>query len=78
MDYLCYSDPPCDGKLRWPELMGATIAQAKAKIFKDHPDPDLRFFIILPNMVPRSDYCCNRVNLFVNNSGIVIRVPIIG
>ncbi|RZC91840.1 hypothetical protein C5167_021553 [Papaver somniferum] len=78
MNFHCYSDPPCDGKLRWPELVGATIAKAKAKIMKDHSDPDLKIFIVRPNMVARADYCCNRVQLSVNWSGIVNSVPYIG
>ncbi|MCL7041440.1 hypothetical protein MKW94_018467 [Papaver nudicaule] len=78
MRFTCYSSPPCDGKIRWPELLGKTVAQAKAKILKDHPDPSLKFFILTPDMVPRGDLCCNRVNLFVNYSGIVTEVPMIG
>nr|CAE53111.1 protease inhibitor [Oryza sativa Indica Group] len=65
---------PCGGlKTEWPELVGLTIEQAKAKIKADRPDLQVEVLpvgtIILGVVVP------NRVILWVNT---VAEIPKIG
>ncbi|OWM66761.1 hypothetical protein CDL15_Pgr010413 [Punica granatum] len=66
----------CPGKNCWPELYGTIGEKALAVIKRENP-------MVLPLIVKEGtpvimDYCCDRVWVWVDNSGVVVRVPTIG
>ncbi|KAK1592020.1 hypothetical protein Q3G72_017881 [Acer saccharum] len=65
------------GKNSWPELVGALGEDAVATIKRENSSID--FPIILLDGTPViHDRLCNRVWVWVNTSGIVVRVPTVG
>ncbi|KAL1549006.1 hypothetical protein AAHA92_17163 [Salvia divinorum] len=67
----------CQGKDSWPELLGVSGKKAVKVIEKENP---LVNAIIVPptQTILPSDYRCDRVWVFVDDDGIVTRVPVIG
>lgn len=64
------------GKSSWPELVGKDGEEAKATIERENP-------LVTANIVNEGssvplDYRCDRVWVWVDDNGIVTRVPIIG
>lgn len=66
----------CKGKSSWPELVNATGEDAAAKIEKENPHVDA--IVLLDGTPTTADFRCDRVRVWVNSSGIVVRPPIIG
>ncbi|OIW01795.1 hypothetical protein TanjilG_03933 [Lupinus angustifolius] len=66
----------CKGKSSWPELVGVQGTEAEATIERENP---LVNVIIVPegNFVT-ADFKCDRVWVWVDASGNVKRIPIIG
>lgn len=67
----------CVGKDSWPELVGVSGEEAAKVIEKENSFVNA---IIVPptqSFIP-SDYRCDRVWVFVDDDGIVTRVPLIG
>ncbi|KAF5821997.1 putative proteinase inhibitor I13, potato inhibitor I [Helianthus annuus] len=63
------------GKSSWPELVGEKGVVAAAIIEKENP---LVNAIILPENSPATlDYRTDRVRVWVNSEGVVIRTPVI-
>ncbi|XP_056174432.1 glu S.griseus protease inhibitor-like [Syzygium oleosum] len=75
----CCQDPHCCSKgykYSWPELVGYNGDSAKATIEKDNP---LVTVYQIPEGAYRlTDFCCNRVYLWVDGNGNVTRVPTVG
>ncbi|CAI9288488.1 unnamed protein product [Lactuca saligna] len=72
--HLTMSD--CEGKSSWPELVGATGDAAAKKIEKENPRVDA--IVLLDGTPTTRDFRCDRVWVWVNSSGVVIRTPKIG
>ncbi|XP_031386017.1 uncharacterized protein LOC116199692 isoform X2 [Punica granatum] len=64
------------GKYCWPELYGTSGEKALAVIKRENPM--VMASIVKVGTAVIMDYCCDRVWVLVNNSGVVIRVPTIG
>jgi len=59
-----------DPKAAWPELVGLTGEEAKAKILQERPELTVE---IKPELGPCTmDYREDRVRIFVNNDGKVV------
>ncbi|KAL2510780.1 Serine protease inhibitor [Abeliophyllum distichum] len=66
----------CPGKDSWPELLGAKGEAAAAVIEKENRHVDA---IVLKEGTPvTKDFRCDRVRVWVNDNGIVIRIPRVG
>nr|XP_043634403.1 glu S.griseus protease inhibitor-like [Erigeron canadensis] len=66
----------CKGKSSWPELVGESGEAAAAKIEKQNPRVDA---IVLRDGTPTTtDFRCDRVWVWVDSYGVVIRTPNIG
>ncbi|KAK1428380.1 hypothetical protein QVD17_17213 [Tagetes erecta] len=65
----------CIGKSSWPELVGATGEAAATKIEKENPRVDA--IVLLDGTPTTRDLRCDRVWVWVNSNGVVIRTPII-
>ncbi|KAJ4726832.1 Proteinase inhibitor [Melia azedarach] len=66
----------CPGKNSWPELVGEAGEAAAAKVEKENPN--VNAIVILDGTPVTKDFRCNRVWVWVNNSGTVIRTPRVG
>ncbi|PWA76143.1 inhibitor of trypsin and hageman factor [Artemisia annua] len=66
----------CKGKSSWPELVGATGEGAAARIERENPHVDA--IVLLDGSPTTKDFRCNRVWVWVNSHGVVIRPPKIG
>ncbi|PWA57992.1 protease inhibitor 2 [Artemisia annua] len=65
----------CEGKSCWPELVGAKGEDAAVTIERENP---LVHAIVLLDGTPVTrDFRCDRVWVWVDSCGIVIRTPII-
>ncbi|KDP36376.1 hypothetical protein JCGZ_08645 [Jatropha curcas] len=65
----------CPGKSSWPELLGANGKAAAALIEKENKHVNA---IVLKEGTPVTrDFRCDRVWVWVNECGVVVRVPII-
>ncbi|KAL6343705.1 hypothetical protein AAG906_025070 [Vitis piasezkii] len=69
----------CRGKTSWPELLGVQKAVAKATVERENPyvtdvEIVLEGTIVPADLVP----VCTRVRIWVDESGIVTRVPLLG
>ncbi|RLN03657.1 hypothetical protein C2845_PM13G04740 [Panicum miliaceum] len=63
-------------KVWWPELLGAPATPAAMRISQDRPDVAVE---VLPPASPfEPGLNPERVRLFINDSGIVQYVPIVG
>ncbi|KAH7522165.1 hypothetical protein FEM48_Zijuj07G0109300 [Ziziphus jujuba var. spinosa] len=66
----------CQGKIQWPELVGKEGKEAEQTIERENPL--VNAIIVDEDTVVPANFRCDRVWVWVNASGIVIRVPIIG
>ncbi|PWA54177.1 proteinase inhibitor I13 [Artemisia annua] len=65
-----------NGKSSWPELVGATGEGAAARIERENPH--VNAIVLLDGSPTTKDFRCNRVWVWVNSHGVVIRPPEIG
>ncbi|KAD3338338.1 hypothetical protein E3N88_33859 [Mikania micrantha] len=63
------------GKNSWPELVGADGEAAAATI--ERQNPRVNAIVILDGTGTTRDFRCDRVWVWVNSDGVVIRTPII-
>ncbi|GAB2229049.1 hypothetical protein Droror1_Dr00023184 [Drosera rotundifolia] len=66
----------CPGKNVWPELVGETGQAAAGKVQREN-----RFvhaIVLLDGTPVTKDFRCNRVWVWVDHKGIVIRAPHVG
>ncbi|XP_052170045.1 inhibitor of trypsin and hageman factor-like [Diospyros lotus] len=69
-------DPCPPGKKAWPELVGADGEAAAAAIERENPAVKA---IVLPDGTPvTKDFRCNRVWVWVDPNGVVLREPRVG
>ncbi|CAA6658946.1 unnamed protein product [Spirodela intermedia] len=69
-------DIGCTGKSSWPELVGALGTVAVTIIESENPRVDA---VIVPEgAAVILNFDCNRVWVWVNKAGKVIKIPIIG
>ncbi|MCD9561261.1 hypothetical protein HAX54_020266 [Datura stramonium] len=66
----------CQGKLRWPELIGVPAKFAKQIILKENSSVH-KVEIIVANSLVYPDFSCNRVRLIINVLNVVIRIPMV-
>ncbi|OWM74131.1 hypothetical protein CDL15_Pgr008442 [Punica granatum] len=64
------------GKSSWPELIGLNGEAASAKIMMENPK--VQASTVKEGSFVTSDFRCDRVRVWVDNSDIVTRVPQIG
>ncbi|GFP85187.1 proteinase inhibitor [Phtheirospermum japonicum] len=64
------------GKYSWPELVGENGEAAAAVIEQQNSNVDA--IVLPPGSVVIQDFRCDRVWVWVNESGVVIRTPSIG
>nr|AKG97545.1 inhibitor protein [Oryza sativa Japonica Group] len=63
-------------KSSWPELVGVLATLAATKIGKDRPDVAVE---VLPPGAPLTpDFNDKRVRVFMDDNGIVFKIPVIG
>ncbi|KAH7522167.1 hypothetical protein FEM48_Zijuj07G0109500 [Ziziphus jujuba var. spinosa] len=67
---------PVIGKSSWPELVGKEGTVAEETIEREKPLVDA--IIVDKNATVTPDFRCDRVWVWVNTSGIVVKVPTIG
>ncbi|KAL6769443.1 hypothetical protein ACKKBG_A31040 [Auxenochlorella protothecoides x Auxenochlorella symbiontica] len=60
----------------WPDLVGMDKDEAKAKL--ERAFPNLKVFTVGQDRVVTMDYRRDRVRIFHNNEGSVVRVPRLG
>ncbi|OIW01797.1 hypothetical protein TanjilG_03935 [Lupinus angustifolius] len=65
----------CKGKSSWPELVGVQGTEAEATIERENPLVDA--IVLLEGTPVTKDFRCDRVWVWVDTNGIVIKVPII-
>ncbi|THG00270.1 hypothetical protein TEA_026296 [Camellia sinensis var. sinensis] len=70
------SSPACISKSSWPELLGAKGETAAATIERENPL--VNAVIVLEGTIVTKDFLCTRVRVWVDDCGIVTRVPVIG
>ncbi|PSS15966.1 Glu S.griseus protease [Actinidia chinensis var. chinensis] len=66
----------CEGKSEWPELLGTQGTTAEATIERENPLVDA--IIVLEGTIVIPTFDCKRVWVWVNENGVVTRVPMIG
>ncbi|KAL7084247.1 hypothetical protein ACP275_14G213300 [Erythranthe tilingii] len=63
----------CPGKNFWPELLGANGDAAAAVIERQNPNVNA---VVSTNPTPTTrDFRCDRVWIWVNANGVVLRAP---
>ncbi|KAI8012032.1 hypothetical protein LOK49_LG06G02790 [Camellia lanceoleosa] len=67
----------CPGKAAWPELLGAQGKIAAATIEREK-NYQVKAVILLIGTIVTSDFVCTRVRVWVDKSGIVVKVPVAG
>ncbi|XP_022035872.1 wound-induced proteinase inhibitor 1 isoform X2 [Helianthus annuus] len=67
---------PCPGKNSWPELVGKTGEVAAAIVEKENPL--VNAIVILDGTPTPRNFSCERVWVWVNTDGVVIRTPVSG
>lgn len=70
MFYFMYT-----GKGSWPELVGASGEAAAAVI--ERQNPNVHAIILKVGTPTTRDFRCDRVWVWVNDYGVVVRTPII-
>ncbi|KAI3668058.1 hypothetical protein L6452_43133 [Arctium lappa] len=65
----------CPGKYSWPELVGKNGEDAAVKI--EQENPHVHAIVILDGTPVTKDFRCDRVRVWVDCHGTVIRTPII-
>ncbi|KAK4490112.1 hypothetical protein RD792_000769 [Penstemon davidsonii] len=68
--------PGSNYNFQWPNLVGVDTQQAKAIILKENPLVTTKF--VHENEAANDDFCCNRVQVLLNQNGKVKRVPFVG
>ncbi|KAL5561768.1 hypothetical protein UlMin_031515 [Ulmus minor] len=63
----------CPGKNSWPELVGANGKEAAEQIEKENENVDA--IVILEGTPTTRDFRCERVWVWVNDYGVVTRIP---
>ncbi|XP_076883709.1 glu S.griseus protease inhibitor-like [Bidens hawaiensis] len=66
-----------EGKNSWPELVGTKGAAATATIERENPRVDAIVVVEGRDMVT-TEFRCDRVWVWVNSKGVVLRTPSIG
>ncbi|KAL4581115.1 hypothetical protein LXL04_017324 [Taraxacum kok-saghyz] len=66
----------CPGKSLWPELVGLTGEEAKRTIERENPH--VNAIVLLDGTPTTKDFWCDRVWVWVDSNGVVIRPPAIG
>ncbi|XVF80922.1 hypothetical protein PTKIN_Ptkin15bG0114100 [Pterospermum kingtungense] len=66
----------CPGKSSWPELLGLNGKTAKTTIERENHN--VSAIVLLEGTPTTRDFRCNRVWVWVNDKGEVVRVPTIG
>ncbi|KNA21306.1 hypothetical protein SOVF_043920 [Spinacia oleracea] len=66
----------CKGKQRWPELVGNDGKTAALKI--ESENSSVHIFILQEGSPVTSDFRCDRVRVFINTRGIVVKTPVVG
>ncbi|KAE8676220.1 Inhibitor of trypsin and hageman factor [Hibiscus syriacus] len=66
--------PP--GKNSWPELVGTNGESAKTTI--ENENPDVAAIVLLDGTQVTTDFRCDRVWVWVDRNGQVVRAPRIG
>ncbi|KMT00378.1 hypothetical protein BVRB_9g216830 [Beta vulgaris subsp. vulgaris] len=66
----------CPGKEVWPELLGKKAQVAKRTIEKENHL--VKGVIVKQGSFVTHDYRCDRVWIWTNDAGIVVKVPHIG
>ncbi|KAL7220213.1 hypothetical protein ACSBR2_013140 [Camellia fascicularis] len=64
-------------KAAWPELLGAQGKIAAATIEREK-NYQVKAVILLIGTIVTSDFVCTRVRVWVDKSGIVVKVPVAG
>ncbi|KAJ0791337.1 putative proteinase inhibitor I13, potato inhibitor I [Helianthus annuus] len=67
----------CEGKLSWPELVGATGEAATARIEQENPRVDA-IVVVEGRDIVVPQFRCDRVWVWVNSNGVVVRRPMVG
>ncbi|KAI8009311.1 hypothetical protein LOK49_LG06G02783 [Camellia lanceoleosa] len=65
----------CPGKAAWPELLGAQGKIAAATIEREK-NYQVKAVILLIGTFVTGDFVCTRVRVWVDKSGIVVKVPV--
>ncbi|KAI7726525.1 hypothetical protein M8C21_016215 [Ambrosia artemisiifolia] len=66
----------CKGKNSWPELVGERGVDAAATIERENRRVDA---VVIPEgSFVTADFRCDRVRVWVNSNGVVVRTPSIG
>lgn len=65
-------------KSAWPELVGMKVDGAAVIIMRENPTVIRVNPVVHGKMVPTTDFYCDRVWAWVNDSNVIIKVPIIG
>ncbi|PON83324.1 Proteinase inhibitor [Trema orientale] len=66
----------CAGKASWPELLGVQGEVAEATVERENTG--VGAVIVLEGSIVDAQFRCDRVRIWVDESGIVTRVPQIG
>ncbi|KAB2636714.1 proteinase inhibitor-like [Pyrus ussuriensis x Pyrus communis] len=66
----------CPGKKSWPELVGKNEEDAAAKI--EQENHGVRAIVLLEGSATTRDRRCDRVWVWINERGVVTRVPRVG
>ncbi|MCL7023684.1 hypothetical protein MKW94_014166 [Papaver nudicaule] len=66
----------CEGKSSWPELVGIHGKTAAARI--EYQNRNVNAIVILEGRFVTLDFRCDRVSVWVNEAGKVVRTPVIG
>ncbi|KAK3190261.1 hypothetical protein Dsin_029822 [Dipteronia sinensis] len=66
----------CRGKASWPELVGARGVDAASTIERENPF--VSAVIVLEGTIVTQEFSCTRVRVWVNTSGVVVDIPVIG
>ncbi|KAG5560538.1 hypothetical protein RHGRI_003755 [Rhododendron griersonianum] len=66
----------CEGKSSWPELIGVQGETAEATIERENPLVNAQ--IVVEGTVVITNFDCTRVWVWVDDDGVVTRVPVIG
>jgi hypothetical protein len=67
---------PIPGKSSWPELVGVNATLAATAIAHDRPDVAVE--VLPPGSPVIPDYNPKRVRVYIDNNGLVAKVPVIG
>ncbi|KAK8693968.1 hypothetical protein V6N13_071534 [Hibiscus sabdariffa] len=66
----------CPGKNSWPELVGTNGESAKATIERENRN--VGAIVVRDGTIVTGDFRCDRVWVWVNSNGRVVRAPTIG